>query len=105
MFSARIGDLISICCPHGGVGVIVAGSDNVIDNDIPTARLGDATICICCGCGGVIVSGSPDVIVNDKPTARVSDVTVGTCDVGLPCCSHGRIGTIVQGSPNIDING
>lgn len=104
MLSARIGDLISICCPHGAIGVIVSGSGNVIDNNIPTARLGDSTVCCICGCPGAIVSGSHDVIVNNIPTSRVGDSTSGICNVGLPCCPHGRFGTICEGSPNININ-
>lgn len=36
---------------------------------------------------------------------RVSDSTSGVCDVGLPCCAHGRSGTNATGSPNVIING
>lgn len=35
---------------------------------------------------------------------RISDSTVGTCDMGLPCCSHGRSGTNATGSPNVFVN-
>ena len=36
---------------------------------------------------------------------RVGDSTTGTCDIGLPCCPHGRSGTNAVGSPNVFING
>lgn len=36
---------------------------------------------------------------------RVSDLTSGICDLGLPCCPHGRTGTNSEGSPNVFING
>lgn len=36
---------------------------------------------------------------------RISDQTGGTCDVGLPCCSHGRTGIAGTGSDNVFING
>ena len=38
-------------------------------------------------------------------TTRVGDGTTGVCDIGLPCCPHGRAGTNGQGSPNVFING
>ena len=36
---------------------------------------------------------------------RIGDVTSGVCDLGLPCCPHGRTGTNSEGSPNVFING
>lgn len=36
---------------------------------------------------------------------RIGDSTSGTCDVGLPCCPHGRTGTNSEGSPDVFING
>ena len=36
---------------------------------------------------------------------RIGDITSGICDVGLPCCSHGRTGTNGTASPNVFING
>lgn len=42
----------------------------------------------------------------DMPYAtRIGDGTVGTCDIGEPCCAHGRAGTNGTGSPNVRING
>ena len=36
---------------------------------------------------------------------RISDNTTGICDVGLPCCPHGRSGTNGSGSPDVFVNG
>lgn len=36
---------------------------------------------------------------------RIGDGTVGTCDIGAPCCSHGRSGNNTTGSPDVFING
>jgi len=88
---------------NGGIGVIVSGSEDVLDNNLPTARMSDSTVCVICGCSGQIISGSSDVIVNDLPTSRVTDSTVGTCNVGEECCGHSRSGTVIDGSPDIDI--
>lgn len=37
--------------------------------------------------------------------ARYGDSTVGVCDLGLPCCPHGRNGTNGTVSPDVFING
>ena len=36
---------------------------------------------------------------------RLGDSTSGVCDIGLPCCPHGRSGTNSVVSPNVLING
>lgn len=36
---------------------------------------------------------------------RQGDATSGICDLGLPCCPHGRSGINQEGSPNVFING
>ncbi len=36
---------------------------------------------------------------------RVSDGTTGTCNLGLPCCPHGRSGTNAQGTPLFEVDG
>lgn len=36
---------------------------------------------------------------------RIGDNTSGVCDLGFPCCPHGRSGTNSQGSPNVFIEG
>jgi uncharacterized Zn-binding protein involved in type VI secretion len=38
-------------------------------------------------------------------STKVGDSTTGICDIGLPCCPHGRSGTNSVGSPNVFING
>ena len=35
---------------------------------------------------------------------RISDGTTGICDLGLPCCPHGRSGTNSTGSGNVFVN-
>jgi uncharacterized Zn-binding protein involved in type VI secretion len=39
------------------------------------------------------------------PATRFGDETVGICDLKLPCCPHGRVGTNQKVSPNVFING
>lgn len=36
---------------------------------------------------------------------RLSDNTTGVCNLGLPCCPHGRTGTNSTTSPNVFVNG
>jgi len=36
--------------------------------------------------------------------ARVSDEHMGICSHGLPCCPHSVVGTIIEGSPNVNAN-
>ena len=36
---------------------------------------------------------------------RIGDGTAGTCNIGLPCCPHGRAGNNSTGSPNVYVNG
>lgn len=36
---------------------------------------------------------------------RFGDDTVGVCDIGEPCCAHGRNGANVQVSPDVWVNG
>lgn len=36
---------------------------------------------------------------------RDGDTTTGTCDKGLPCCPHGRSGTVSVTSDNVFVNG
>ena len=36
---------------------------------------------------------------------RLGDHTTGTCNIGLPCCPHGRSGTNSEVSDNVIING
>ena len=36
---------------------------------------------------------------------RDGDATTGTCDKGMPCCPHGRSGTVNVTSGNVFVNG
>lgn len=36
---------------------------------------------------------------------RIGDGTSGVCNIGLPCCPHGRSGSNGAGSPNVFVNG
>jgi uncharacterized Zn-binding protein involved in type VI secretion len=101
---ARLGDYVNMNCPHGGIGMIVTGSGPKSDDGHRTARIGDTVICLSCGLSGTIVNGSPNVFTDPPNTARIGDNEVGTCDVGAPCCPHGRCGTIITGSPTVFVN-
>lgn len=37
--------------------------------------------------------------------ARLGDQEEGICNIGLPCCPHGRVGTNAEVSPDVFING
>jgi uncharacterized Zn-binding protein involved in type VI secretion len=65
---ARVGDAGS----HGGA--IVTGSEDVLTNNLGTARVGDTYACPIHG-SNAIVTGSPDTFANDQPVARVGDQT------------------------------
>ena len=78
------------CTGHGcwPPRLIIQGSDNVLTNNKPQARLGDAlALHACPGSpphGAVIASGSEDTYVNGKPLARVTDSVScgGSCATG-----------------------
>jgi uncharacterized Zn-binding protein involved in type VI secretion len=74
---------------------LIEGSDNVLTNGIPTARIGDSFIVHCApmeGChSDVVTSGSGTVLVNGKPIARVGDSAM--------------LATIIQGSDNVIAGG
>lgn len=69
--SSRLGDIV-VCNICGCSGAIVSGSPNVLVNNLPSARVTDATTGMCdvgaecCphGRSGTIVSGAPTVMVN-----------------------------------------
>ena len=103
--SARLGDMGSCNCPHGGSFVITSASSNVVVEGQQCARLGDSTTCTSCGCSGRIISASSDVLVNQQGSARKTDSTTGSCDIGLPCCGHSRGGTIKSSCSHTTING
>lgn len=94
--AARVTDTVQGTCVannnHGSVtGVIVTGSNDTFDHDLPIARIGDQ-VNFSCGHTGYIITGSSIVFVNDIPIARVGDQVSG--DV---------TGTIVSGSPKLFI--
>ncbi len=68
-------------------GVVVQGSPDVRSDDLPAARVGDATTTP----DGGVVEGSSNVFINGKPAARVGDKT--------------NCGVVVRGSNNVFING
>lgn len=102
---ARLGDLVAMNCPHGGIGMIVTGSPTKSDDTHKSGRVTDTVVCLSCGKSGQIVSGSPNVFIDELQAARVGDNEVGVCDLGLPCCPHSRSGTIITGSPTVFVNG
>lgn len=65
---SRIGDTGS----HGGA--IITGSHNTIDENSPTARIGDIYACPVHG-PNPIVTGSPQTIVNNRRNCRITSVT------------------------------
>ena len=101
---ARLGDYVAMNCPHGGIGVIVTGSDKEYDDTMKTSRVSDIVICCSCGQSGRIIAGSPNIWVDELAAARINDPEVGTCNPGKKCCPHGRSGTIITGSPTCFLN-
>lgn len=96
LFVARLTDIWTGICvchdpPVGMCGPIVTGSDDVITNNLKTARLYDVVIGMC-GHPGIIVTGSSTVITNNRKTARLTDAVTG-CTIGV----------IVTHSPNVGI--
>lgn len=84
--AARLSDPTACPIPGHGTNPIAAGSPNVLFDNLPAARQGDAS-----ACGGALVSAViPTVLINGKPAT-----TVGT--VG----SHGNV--VVAGSGTVII--
>lgn len=77
---ARLGDrVVGRChhgrddCPHQWSGTIIGGSDNVITEGNPQARLGDKVQHNCPHCGtGTIIEGSGSVL-NQQGLAHIND--------------------------------
>lgn len=94
---ARLTDLfVGICVCHTPPipmgGFIITASDNVITNELGTARLNDLVLGYC-GHTGFIVTASENVNVNERGVARLNDLVVGCL-----------IGQIVTGSGNVFVN-
>ena len=102
---SRIGDLVSISCPHGPqTGIITSGSSKTYFEMISGARLSDTVVCCGCGQSGNIITGSTITFYDGLPAARVGDSCVGTCDVGCKTCPHSRSGTLATGSEHTDVD-
>ena len=87
--AARIGDAISISCPHGATGTIVSSCQSTFTENMLAARIGDMAVCNKCGAVGVICSGAATVIIENSPASREGDSGCGGgCDVGDDC-PHG----------------
>ena len=86
-----------VCCCHTSCinmqGPILTGSVNVLTNKFGNARLDDVVIGNC-GHTGIIISSSSTVNTTSKGNARIGDSFSG-------CFS----GTIISGSPNVNIGG
>lgn len=82
--AARVTDPTACPLPGHGTNPIVAGSPNVLFDNLPAARMGDAS-----ACGGKLASNViPTVLINGKPAT-----TVGT--IG----AHGNV--VVSGSSTV----
>ena len=65
--TSRIGDIHS----HGGT--IITGASSVVDQNSPTARIGDLAVCPIHGIV-TIVTGNNTVIDEGSPTASIGDL-------------------------------
>ena len=90
--SARMGD---VCIVHCSTPFVAAGSDNVIINGLPAARLGDPVTPhlkpgskYCVTHGSVIAVGSSTVFINTRPAAYLGSKLVA--------CT-----AVATGSPNV----
>lgn len=87
-----------ICCPHSRNGMIQDVSDNVLINRMGAFREGDTGSCNCPHGGSFKgTSGSGTVFINGKPASRIGDSTA--------CMSCGQSGSVISGSPNVNIGG
>ena len=84
-------------CPHPVIGPAVAGSPNVMTNNLPSVRVGDAGVhAACCGPNSWNAkAGSGTVLINGKKAHRLGDST-----------KHcGGMGNTIEGSPNVITGG
>ncbi len=93
--AARVGDMhtcpmVTALVPHVGGPVLPPGCPTVMIAGMPAARVGDMVTCA--GPPDTIVMGSATVMIGGMPAARMGDST-----------AHG--GSIVLGSPTVDIGG
>ena len=80
-------------CPHPCIGPAVAGSPDVLVNDMAALRVGDPGVhAACCGPNTwTAVAGAPGVFINDKKAHRLGDKDAHC----------GGDGKLVEGSPNV----
>ena len=85
-------------CPHPVQGPILQGSVTVFINGLPAARVDDIGVhAACCGPNMYeIKMGSSTVFIDGKAAARKDDMTLH-CNIGN--------GKIIQGSPDVNIEG
>ncbi|VXB18070.1 Rhs element Vgr protein [Pseudomonas sp. 8AS] len=81
--AARVSDTDACPLPGHGPNPVVVGSPNVLINNLPAARVGDAT-----ACGDTITVGIPTILINGMPIAHLGSAT-----------AHG--GVIISGSGNV----
>lgn len=103
---ARLGDMISINCPHGPqLGTLNKGSETCYADGKKVVRITDTATCNCCGQTYTVVTGSDFSYADGLKIARVGDQLTGTCAYGEKCCNHGGISaTIITGSPFTDVS-
>ena len=87
-------------CPHVVIGPGIQGSPDVLVNDKPALRVGDAGMHAAC-CGPNMwhaTMGSSTVFINNKPAHRKDDMTThcggtGQLIIGSPDVIVGDVGT------------
>lgn len=84
-------------CPHPVKGPAVQGSPNVNINSLSAVRLGDKGVhTACCGPNlWTAVMGSATVFINNRPAHRKGDLDAHC----------GGVGTLITGSPTVNIGG
>lgn len=81
--AARLGDLNACPLPGHGTNPTISGSPNVLINNLPALRVGDAT-----ACGDTVTEGIGTILINGKPIAFQGSAT-----------AHG--GLIITGSGDV----
>lgn len=84
-------------CPHSVSGPAIEGSPDVFINFKPALRVGDKGVhTACCGPNmWTATKGSGTVFINHRPAHRKGDLD-------LHC---GGIGTLSEGSPDVNVGG
>ncbi|MBA3542152.1 MAG: hypothetical protein H0T79_21235, partial [Deltaproteobacteria bacterium] len=84
-----------VACPHPTLGPAIAGSPDVLCNNLPALRVDDPGLhAACCGPNTwKALTGSATVFINNKKSHRMLDQT-------RHC---GGMGKLIEGSPNVII--